>query len=263
MSLEQNKAPVIRDQLMTVYGRKPVMEALVSQQLACQTLHWSTSNRMHGTAAAIYKEAKAQGLSIREHSRESLARISKNRKQDQGVALDILCSNFVSVDALIARAGDPSCRVLALDGITNPQNIGMIIRSATAAGIDGILYPAKGVSSLGPLVVKASAGTVFHAPVVRCIELHEGLQALQNAGFCIVTLEGNAQRSAFDYEASSGTVFVLGGETDGVSTHTASLKDVALSIPMAAEIESLNVAVAASLIAFAPLIRSQSAEDTI
>ena len=105
MSLEQNKAPVIRDQLMTVYGRKPVMEALVSQQLACQTLHWSTSNRMHGTAAAIYEEANAQGLSIREHSRESLARISKNGKQDQGVALDILCSSFMGIDALWRSSG--------------------------------------------------------------------------------------------------------------------------------------------------------------
>jgi 23S rRNA (guanosine2251-2'-O)-methyltransferase len=184
MSVKQSKGPLVRDQLMTVYGRKPVMEALASNRLACQTLHWSTSNRMEGTAAAIYDEAKIQGLQIREHSRESLARISKNGKQDQGVALDIHCPNFMTVDALVPRATDPSCRLLALDGITNPQNIGMILRSATAAGIDGILYPMRGVAALGPLVIKASAGTAFHAPIVRCKELHEGLQGHIRNSLC-------------------------------------------------------------------------------
>ena len=262
MSVKQSKGPLIRDQLMTVYGRKPVMEALVSNRLACQTLHWSTSNRMHGTAATIYDEAKIQGLKIREHSRESLARISKNGKQDQGVALDILCPNFMTVDALVTRATDPRCRLLALDGITNPQNIGMILRSATAAGIDGILYPIRGVASLGPLVIKASAGTAFHAPIVRCKELCEALQTLQEAGFCIASLESGARVSAFDYQATSGTVFVLGGETAGVSAQTAALTDIALSIPMSSDIESLNVAVAASLIAFTPHIRGQAESIT-
>jgi len=247
--------PSDRDQLMTVYGRKPVLEALETPGLQCQTLHWSRSNRDQGSASAILKQARARNVTVREHSRESLARISRNGKQDQGVALDIHCPRFASLDTLARVAGEPGCRVLALDGITNPQNVGMILRSAAAAGIEGILYPKKGVASLGPLVIKASAGTAFHAPIVTCGDLHDALKKLKLAGFCIATLDGAANKSAFDYVPQTGTVFVLGGETDGVSTASTELATVTLKIPMAPAIESLNVAVTASLIAFMPQLR--------
>ncbi len=239
-----------RDKTLTIYGRKAVLEALQTASLHCQVLHWASSNKTTGIAADIRDWAAQRRVDIREHSRESLSRISKNGKQDQGVALDIACPQFASLEALASTAPLAQKRYLALDGITNPQNLGMIIRSAVAGGIDGILYPKRGVAALGPLVIKASVGTVFRAPLIHCERLSEALVTLQGAGYAIASLEGGAPLSVFDYVAQSATVFVLGGETDGVSATVSALADYRMAIPMAGGVESLNVAVAGSLIAY-------------
>ena len=244
-----------RHQILTVYGRNAVFEALSDTSILCQRLHWASSNKTSASTDRILSAAARRDVPVRDHTRETLARISKNGKQDQGVALDIHCPGFGTLEALAEEIPKKSLRLLALDGITNPQNVGMILRSATAAGIDGVLYPKKGVASLGPLVIKASAGTAFHAPIVTCGDLQEALKKLKLAGFCVATLDGAADRSAFDYAPQTGTVFVLGGETDGVSKASSELATVRLKIPMAPAIESLNVAVTASLIAFMPQLR--------
>jgi 23S rRNA (guanosine2251-2'-O)-methyltransferase len=126
----------------------------------------------------------------------------------------------------------------------------MIIRSAVAAGVDGLLYPKKGVAALGPLVIKASAGTVFRAPLILSDALGPALQTLKNEGYAISTLEASAPQSLFSYRAPARTVFVLGGETSGVSDAVTQLADQRLAIPMSNEVESLNVAVTAALVAF-------------
>lgn len=244
-----------RAKTLTIYGRKPVLEALSDPALDATTLHVADSNKPGGIIGNIYKLAETRGVRIRQHDRDSLSRISKNKKQDQGVALDISCPHFDPIEKLVTRAHDRDFRVLALDGITNPQNVGMIIRSAAAGGVDAIIYPRKGVAALGPLVIKASVGTVFRAPLSFCESLNDGLEQLKDAGFCIASLEGGAGESLFDYRPTCATVFVLGGETDGVSPSTSTLAGKRLYIPMRRGVESLNVAVAASLIAYAPNLR--------
>ena len=126
----------------------------------------------------------------------------------------------------------------------------MIIRSAVAAGVDGLLYPKKGVAALGPLVIKASAGTVFRAPLISCDALAPALRALKTEGYTIATLEAAAPQSLFSYQTPARTVFVLGGETSGVSDAVTQLAEQQLAIPMSNEVESLNVAVTAALVAF-------------
>ena len=242
---------------ITIYGRKPVLEALQDPSLSCLTLHWARSNQAKGVGKEIIDIAAAKGIECREHSRDTLSRISRNGKQDQGVALDILCPSFATPDALAERGCERGLRVLALDGITNPQNVGMIIRSAVAGGIDAIIYPRKGVAAMGPLVIKASVGTVFRAPLVYCDELSFTLNQLKQSGFSIASLEGSANVSLFEYQQQQATIFVLGSETDGVSKAISAMADIRLRIPMAAGIESLNVAVAASLIAYAPSMTGQ------
>ena len=234
---------------LTLYGRKPTLEALLDPALSIHCLHLATSNRPSEIISQIIELAKKRNVEMRHHDRLSLSRISKNSKQDQGVALDIKCENFFSTSEFLARAPG-AATVLALDGITNPQNVGMIVRSAVAAGVHGVLYPAKGVAALGPLVIKASAGTLFRAPIIYCDQVHRGLTALKEAGFDIAILEAGASRSLFDYEPTSPTVFVLGSESEGISQSTRDLASERVSIPMENGVESLNVAVAAALVAF-------------
>ena len=243
---KQKKAQFER--VLTVYGRKPALEALGDKRLQCQTLHLASSNRAGGIIEQLRQTALDMGIPIKEHSREALSRISKNGKQDQGVALDILCPSFRSLqNYLDDLSALPPQRVLALDGISNPQNLGMILRSACAGNIDAVLWSRKGNAALGPLVIKASAGTLYRAPLVLCDSQEKALLALSNEGFEICSLEAQASQTLFEHHAA----YVLGNETQGVSREIAKIADTALSIPMHNQVESLNVAVTASLIAYA------------
>lgn len=235
---------------LTIYGRKPVLEALSDTQIQPRRLHLADSNKSAGIITDIIKSADNRDIEIRYHDKRALSRISKNGKQDQGVALDIECPNFKGVDELAKTALSPDDRFLVLDGITNPQNVGMIIRSALAADITGIVYPKQGVATLGPLVIKASAGTAMRAPLIRCANALEGVTALKANGMRIVTLAGDTDLTLNRLESGIATAFVLGGETDGVSHQIRGLADCSVSIPMANKVESLNVAVTAALVAY-------------
>lgn len=250
---DSHQAPPVheRDRWLTLYGRMAVREALADPDLDCQRLHLATSNREQGVIADLRQLAARRNVPVREHDRQSLSRISRNGKQDQGVALDVRCPRFAGLDGLDPVIARKDARLLGLDGITNPQNVGMIIRSAVAAGIDGILYPRRGVAALGPLVIKASVGTVFRAPLVFCDTLTEALERSRAGGATIAALAGDADTSLFDFRPRAATVYLLGNETDGVSAANRRLADTALRVPMAAGVESLNVAVTAALIGYA------------
>jgi 23S rRNA (guanosine2251-2'-O)-methyltransferase len=236
--------------ILTIYGRKAVLEAL-QQKLDIHCLHIADSNKPAAIISEILTLAEKNKVDVQRHSKLQLSRISRNSKQDQGVAADIICPGFSSFDQFISTVNkDKKYSLLALENITNPQNVGMIIRSACAGFIDALLIPEHGTSQLGPLVIKASAGTVFKAPIIRCEQLGSSLKTLKKSGFRICTLSSHASQSLFDYPLDSSTVFVLGNESEGVSRETAALADSALQIPMNNGVESLNVAVTAALISF-------------
>jgi 23S rRNA (guanosine2251-2'-O)-methyltransferase len=240
------------NRVLTVYGRKPCLEALRDHTLQCHTVHLAHSNKEAGIVREIRQAAESRDVPVKQHSREELARISKNGKQDQGVAVDIICPGFRTVQEYLGElAGAAPQRLLALDGISNPQNLGMIIRSATAGQIDGIIWSRKGNAALGPLVIKASTGTVYRAPLLLCQTLAEGLQACRQQAMEICTLAADAPGSLFQHRPQGHCIYVLGNETEGVSEDVRRLADTPLSIPMARGVESLNVAVTASLIAYA------------
>lgn len=246
------------DKMLTVYGRKPALEVLRDETLQCHTLHLADNNREGGIIAELRSLAQRRDVPILQHSRNELARISKNGKQDQGVAIDILCPAFQSLEDFLPRLQQaPPLRLLALDGITNPQNLGMIIRSAAAGQVDAILWSRKGNAALGPLVIKASVGTVYRAPLVMCAGLADALKACKDAGATVCSLEADAPQSLFTFKPASHCVYVLGNETQGVSREVQALADKALSIPMANGVESLNVAVTASLIAYASMLATE------
>jgi 23S rRNA (guanosine2251-2'-O)-methyltransferase len=241
-----------RRRFLTVYGRKAVLEALQDPHLDCRILHLAQSNRSGGVLRDIQEQAAARGLDTRTHSREALARISRNGKQDQGVALDVYCPAMRELEDYLTTLGDAPQRLLALDGVTNPQNVGMVIRSAAAAGVDGLLYADRGNPALGPLVIKASAGTVFRAPLLRCTTVADACDTLIAQGFTLYRLEASGQRQLFANPAfAQRSLFVLGGESDGISKAVVALPGEGIAIPMANGVESLNVAVSAALVAFA------------
>jgi 23S rRNA (guanosine2251-2'-O)-methyltransferase len=237
--------------LLTVYGRKAVLEALCDASLAPRTLHLARSNRAAAIVNELRELAERRDVAVREHSRAELSRISRNGRQDQGVALDVHCPRMQELEDFLAAGATARSALLALDGVSNPQNMGMALRSATAAGIDGILYADRGNPALGPLVIKASAGTVFRAPLLRCTDIAAAATHCMAAGYTLYRLDASAPVSLFDTTFAERALLVLGGESDGISPALRDLQGTDLSIPMASGVESLNVAVSAALVAYA------------
>ncbi len=236
------------DSIMTIYGRNAVIEALEDERLTIHKLHLSDSNKKAPIIAKLQDLATLRNIPIEYHDKKALSRISKNAKQDQGVALDIVLQECYSVQSFIESHSQ--YRLLALDGITNPQNLGMIIRSATAGNIDAIILPHKGAAQISPLVIKASVGTLFRMPIIKCDKLYKTLQNFQSSHAKIYTLCSHATESYRDISYAEKSIFVLGNESDGVSKEIIQLSDKSISIPMNRGVESLNVAVTASLLAF-------------
>ncbi|MDM5271675.1 23S rRNA (guanosine(2251)-2'-O)-methyltransferase RlmB [Sulfurovum sp. zt1-1] len=236
------------DKVLTIYGRNAVMEALEDDSITIHKLHLSKSNQPNEQLQRMTSLAESRCIEIRYHDKASLSRISKNAKQDQGVALDIVLEHFGDEENFLQT--HQSYRVIALDGVTNPQNLGMIIRSCAAGNIDAILLPTKGAAQISPLVIKASVGTLFKMPIIKTSNLAKTLQNFQTNGAKVYTLSSYAKENYKSMQYTDRTIFVLGNESEGVSEAVENLSDESIIIPMQRGVESLNVAVTASLLAF-------------
>ena len=249
-SPEYLKKRAFFDSLLTIYGRKPVLEALEDHTLPVHKLHLADSNRKDQLIRRIEQLAAERKIEVAHWDRKGLSRISKNARQDQGVALDLALPKYGSAETFLRESKDKHFELLALDGITNPQNLGMIIRSACAGGIDGILLPNKGCAQIDPLVIKASVGTLFKTRILRCDQLAATLQNFSEQGARVCALSSHASDTLGTLDTSAPTVFVLGNETHGVSPAVAKSCTHRIRIPMHNDVESLNVAVTAALISF-------------
>jgi len=233
------------EKIITLYGRNVVIEMLQDNSINIHKLHLATSNKTDGSIKKILLLAKQRNIEILKHDKASLSRISKNAKQDQGVAIDIFSKTYQDAKEI---KNLNSYKLIALDGIQNPQNLGMIIRSCAAGNVDGIILPKKNSAKISPLVVKASAGTLFKIPIYFCNTLSDVLKDIKDAK--IYTLSSHATKSILNVEKSKKEIFILGNESDGVTKEVQKLSNDSISIPMNRGVESLNVAVTASLIAF-------------
>jgi len=236
------------DKMLTIYGRNAVVEALEDNTIEIYKLHLSDSNKNEGVIKEIKSLATKRNIEIAYHDKKGLSRISKNAKQDQGVALDIILAHSSNEDEFITH--NPNYRILALDRVQNPQNLGMIIRSAAAGNIDAILIQDASSAKISPLVIKASAGTLFKLPIIKSKGLLKSLKKFKESGSAIYTLSSYAKQDYKESKYSDKTIFVLGNESEGVSSEIEALSTQSISIPMNRGVESLNVAVTASLLAF-------------
>ena len=233
------------EKIITLYGRNVVVEVLQDSNIEVHKLHMASSNKTDGAIKTILSLAKSRKIEITYHEKNSLSRISKNAKQDQGVAIDIIAKSYQNAKEIKNMS---SYRLIALDGIQNPQNLGMIVRSCAAGNVDGIILPKKSSAKISPLVIKASAGTLFKLPIYFCNALEDILPELNDTK--IYALSSHAKSDIYDVAKSDKSIFVLGNESDGVSPEVEKLCNDSMSIPMQRGVESLNVAVTASLIAF-------------
>ncbi len=238
---------------LTIYGRHAVFAALESDgaEVRAVTVAKGAAADDRARLARLADRAK---IEFEECTREALTRRTGAPRHDQGIAARVRLLRVTTVESWLDRAKGAAARepqrLLALDGVTNAQNVGMVVRSVVAAGLDGLVWPVVGQPWVGGLVVRAAVGAIFECSILRCESLLEGLVTLQSQGFRVFGLDAAADRSLFEIEPAHRAVFVLGSESAGLSATVRGVIDEPVSIPMMGAVESLNVAVAAGLVAY-------------
>lgn len=197
-------------------------------------------------------EARAAGVVIHREIMESLDRRAQGERH-QGVIGEGSAFAYTPLEelclALRERGGQGLA--LALDGVTDPHNLGAILRSAAAAGVDGVVIPERRSAQVNETVVRASAGTVGRVPVCRVVNLGRALDELKDAGAWIYGLAaGPGSRDYLGEAFDRCTVLVLGAEGEGLHQKIAERCDQLLTIPMPGGVESLNVSAAAAVALF-------------
>jgi 23S rRNA (guanosine2251-2'-O)-methyltransferase len=231
---------------LTVYGRMPVLEALDDERVEVERVLVARTAR-GPSVDDIVAAARRRGVPLQRVAPEKVTRVSGNGRHDQGVVADVDAPAVAELDGWRPPA---TAAVVVLDHVTNPANVGMVVRAATAAGLEAVVLPRAGAPDVGPLVVKASAGVAFRAPILQCPTAVDGVAWLAAAGFEVVGLRGAGGDDLWSATVPERAAYVLGNETDGVSPAVAERVSTWVSIPLAGGVESLNVATAAAVLAY-------------
>ena len=203
--------------------------------------------------------AREHSVPVRFEPREALDRAS-NSAAHQGVVAFGAVQRYAELDDVLAKGGVQL--LVLLDGVEDPHNLGAIIRTAHAAGASAILIPDRRAAGLTDVVGKAAAGALEHLPVVRVGNVTQTLELLKKRGFWIYGLDERGTQLYSETDYAQPTVFVLGGEGQGLHQLVKKHCDVLVRIPMAGAISSLNVSVAAGIVLFEwRRIRSQDARS--
>jgi 23S rRNA (guanosine2251-2'-O)-methyltransferase len=231
----------------TVVGRNPVVEALRAKvpATALYIAHGTDNDERMTEAVAIAGKA---GISILEMSRAQLDKMTGGVIH-QGLALQVPPYTYLHPDDLLARALEaPAPLLVALDGVTDPRNLGAVVRSAAAFGAQGVLLPERRSAGMTAAAWRTSAGAAARLPVARCTNLARTLSAYKESGLFVVGLAAAGTVSLDDLEvATSPLVVVVGSEGEGLGRLVEQTCDLTVSIPMSGLTESLNAGIAAAV----------------
>jgi 23S rRNA (guanosine2251-2'-O)-methyltransferase len=232
-----------------VYGVHPVTELLSSRSRDVERIF--VVQGRHARLGGLLRLARERGVPVTHVAREALVRKVGRGAVHQGVAARVASWSYASADDLCTTAaGDPGALLVLVDRVTDPRNLGAILRTAAGAGVRGVLLAADDTVGLTPLAVKASAGAVESVLVAREPKPGRRLAALRAQGFRIVGLDAAGQ-PVWEGEPLTGRiVFVAGGEQAGPSAAVARACDRWIAVPLAPGVESLNVAVALGVLLF-------------
>lgn len=229
-----------------IAGRNSVVEAL-REEIPAKSLFIAHGIDVDDRVREALRLAQRRGIDIHEAARTDLDRVSGGAVH-QGIALRIPAYQYLQPDELLARAGDGPALIVALDGITDPRNLGAILRSAGAFGAHGILIPERRSVGMTASAWKTSAGAAARVPVAQATNLVRALQTLAKAGCMIAGLDADGDREVSESALIDGPlVLVVGSEGKGLSRLVREQCDEILSIPMHSATESLNAGVATSI----------------
>lgn len=224
-------------------GIHPVREALrAGRPLDRVLIAKGLSGARIQEIVALCKEA---GVPVRFEPREQLDR-AVGGAQHQGVVAYGAAERYASLEETAASGG----LHVVLDGVEDPHNLGAIVRTAHAAGAAAILIPERRAAGLTETVARAASGALAYLPVVRVVNVNRALEELKKRGYWIYGLDERGEHVYDQVEFTKPTAIVLGAEGRGLHEHVAKHCDFLVKIPMAGEVASLNVSVAAGVMLF-------------
>jgi len=215
------------------------------------------ANGRHGERVEeLVQLARSRGVPVRFEERGEVDRLAGTRDH-QGVVALAATKEALGLEELLTKAGTGRAQhdskkglLVLLDGIEDPQNLGAIVRTALAAGADGVVIPERRAAGLTESVARASAGALAHLPVSRVTNLARAIEEMKEAGYWLVGLDERAERTYTEVDLTGPVGIVLGGEGKGLHELTRKRCDFLVSIPTTGPVRALNVSVAAGVVLF-------------
>ncbi len=230
-------------------GRNPVVEALRAE-IPANALYVAIGIEADERVTEAKDIAGNRGLALLEVSRGELDRMTGGLLH-QGIALQVPPFQYTELDEILGRVSAAKTftpLLVALDGVTDPRNLGAVIRSAVAFGAQGVIVPERRAAGVTAAAWRTSAGNAANIPIAQVTNLTRSLKACQQAGLFVVGLDAAATTSIYELiNATDPIVVVVGSEGGGLSRLVAATCDLLVSIPMAGGAESLNASVAAAV----------------
>ncbi len=233
-----------------IYGRNPVIEALEAGKTVIDKILIQEGLR-HSQIGYIRNLAKDKGVLYRFVDKRKLDTLCEGENH-QGVLAMTAAHDYATLEDILKTAeekGEPPFLVVA-EGISDPHNLGSIIRTANAAGVHGIIIPKNRSVALNGTVAKVSAGAVEYTKVARVTNIPQTLEKLKKAGLWVVGTDLTGTQTHSDCDLKGPLVIVIGSEGEGMSRLTRESCDFLVKIPMLGEIQSLNASVAAGILLY-------------
>tara|TARA_Y100000813_G_C24127022_1_gene335646 strand:- start:115 stop:1149 length:1035 start_codon:yes stop_codon:yes gene_type:complete len=233
-----------------IWGKHSVYAALTSDRPINRI--WCTSEIFSSEKFYIpLKDHKSKGVLVEEVSWNRITQLTFGAAH-QGIAIQIAYSESLPLKKLIdlSKVNSSNPIILALDGITDPHNLGAIIRSAEAFDCKGIVIPQRRSSGLTGTVAKVAAGALEHIPISRVVNLNRALEELKRNGFLTIGLSGDGQMPISKFLEKTPLVVIIGAEDKGISLLSQKKCDYLLKIPLRGKTSSLNASVAAAISLF-------------
>lgn len=245
----RRSAPVETENDGVIEGRNAVTEALRAQVGIDKIFISKDSNDK--ALGHIASTARAQGIVVVDADRRKLDKMSKTHSH-QGVIALAAVREYATVDDIFERAkqsGNPPL-ILICDQVTDPHNLGAVIRTADAAGAHGVIIGKRRSASLTAIVAKVSAGAVAHVPVARVPNITALINELKEQGVWVFGAASEGKSTLYQADFKGPTAIVIGSEGDGMARLVQENCDVVVSIPMQGKINSLNASAAAAVLLY-------------
>jgi 23S rRNA (guanosine2251-2'-O)-methyltransferase len=232
-----------------IYGRNSVIEAIKADSRKINKILISKNTSNDSKIDEIIKLAKASGVLFQFVPKEKFNDFSQFAHQ--GVLAMVSPVEYTDFYDFLEREKEGFSRVIILDGVEDPHNLGAIIRTAACAGYDAVIFPSRRNAQVTAVVEKTSAGAINHIPVIQVNSLSNVIDKLKDNNYWIIAADAGGKDNYFDVDFTNmNFALIMGGEETGVSNNNLKKSDFIVKIPMLRNFNSLNVSNAASAIIY-------------